>query len=132
MSTTQRGTERAPFTEGSTLLLTATLVDEAGAAVPAAAVSDVRVTLATYPGGATINGRANQAAKSTNGGTTTDGTYKLRLSGADCASQAGEAAGALVQRRLTATITYTNADGPGTLNFVHDYYVQLFSSLPQV
>ena len=131
MSTTQRGTERAPFTEGSTLLLTADLVDETGAAVPAAAVSDVRVTLTTLTGGAVINGRTNQAAKSTNGGTTVDGTYTLRLNGADCASQAGEASGTTVQRRVTLTVTYSTSGGTGTLNVVHDYYVALFATLPQ-
>jgi hypothetical protein len=130
-SSTQDGTERAPFTEGSTLRLTATLVDEDGASVLAAAVQDVRVTLATYPGGSVINSRTNQSVLNTAGGTVTNGTLTLRLNGADCAAQAGETG--LVQRELAVTVTYTlpAAAGTGTLNFVERYYVELFDRLPQ-
>jgi hypothetical protein len=130
-SSTQDGSERAPFTEGSTLRLTATLVDEDGAPVLAAAVTDVRATLATYPAGAVINARANQAVMNAAGGTVTDGTFAMRLNGADCAAQAGEAG--LVQRELAVTVSYTlpAAAGTGTLNFVERYWVQLFDRLPQ-
>lgn len=129
----QAGTEREPFTEGSTLKFTATLVDQDGASIAAAAISDVRVTLTTWPGGAVINSRSNQAAQSSNGGTTTDGQFALVLNGADCASQAGETSGTTVRRRLTVSVSYAlTGGGTGTLNIVRDYYVALYPSLPQV
>lgn len=130
-SSTQDGSERAPFTEGSTVRMTATLVDEDGAAVLASAVTDVRVTLAKYPTGAVINSRTNQSALNANGGTVTDGTFKLRLNGADCAAQVGESG--TVQRELAVTVSYTlpAAAGTGTLNFVVRYWLELFDRLPQ-
>lgn len=70
-----------PFDEGKDDFLEFDLVDEDGAAVVAAAVNAIAATLRSSDAGTVINSRNAQSVLNTNGGTLTNGTFRLDLSG---------------------------------------------------
>lgn len=121
--------QRAALNEGSTHRYRASVLDESGVAVLAAAVTDVRCTFTTAAG-AVINSRTNQVVRNLNGGTVTDGVFALVLNGADTALQAGESA-TYVERRLTLVFTY-NLTGGGTGTITHEvrYWIRSLAAVP--
>lgn len=99
--------------ERGTFPYSVTLANEAGAALPASAVSTVVAGMVAAKGGATVLA-AGTNVKNTNGGTLSDGSFVLVLSGATLALQADEVGDDYAERRLTITFTATGAGG-GTL-----------------
>lgn len=100
-------TEAVP--EKGTFPYSCTLANEAGAALPASAVSAITATLVAATGGTVVVSGRN--VRNVNGGTLTDGAFSLVLSGSDLALQADEADLTYAERRLTLAFTATGASG---------------------
>lgn len=81
MTTPIREIMRQEIAEGGSALLTATLLDEAGAAVPLASLGTLTLTLYDESSDAIINLRDGTNIKNANGGTVhaTDGSFSLLL-----------------------------------------------------
>jgi len=116
MAATDQGGGRVEFgvadavPEKGTFPYVLTLRDDAGADLLESAVSTLTATLvATASGTVLFTGRN---VKNANGGTLTDGTFALVLSGAtDLALQTDELANTYAERRLTLVITATGTGG---------------------
>lgn len=67
------------YNQGTTQLLTATLSDEAGVAIPTASLTTLKATLYVRATGSIINSRDEQDIKNANDGTYSDGAMTLTL-----------------------------------------------------
>jgi hypothetical protein len=78
------------YNQGTTQLLTTSLSDQTGAAIPTSSLTTLTATLTVRATGAVINSRSNQDIKNANGGTYADGALTLTLAPAD-SPHAGQA-----------------------------------------
>ena len=94
-----------PFEEGKDDFLEFDLIDENEEAIEDAAVSAVTATHRSLDTGAIVNGRDSQDVKDANGGSLTDGTFRLDLTGDGDLLSVGSR---LIQsRELTIGVTHS-------------------------
>lgn len=95
-----------PFEEGKDDFIEIDLVDEEAEAIEDVAVTAITATLRSLDTGEDINDRDAQDVRGVNGGTLTDGTFRLELSGdGDLAADSGPRT--LQKRELTLLVTHS-------------------------
>lgn len=102
-----------PIREGTTCALTATLRDEAGAAVPGASLQSLLLTLYRRRDGKILNGRQRQNILNANGGVV-DAAGKLTLTLGGLDNAVLDPAARLEEHACLLEFTYAGGTKPGT------------------